>query len=189
MTVRTRIAPSPTGYLHIGNLRTALYCYLWSRHNGGEFILRVEDTDRTRLVEDAIDKILEVLTEVGIRPDEGPHHDGGFGSYIQSERIDTYAPRLHTLCENGGAYYCFCTSERLTALRTEQEELKLPPGYDGHCRHLPLEEAKERIAAGEKYTIRLKVPKNEVLVFNDLIRGRIEFNTNQIDDAVLLKSD
>lgn len=108
---------------------------------------------------------------------------------MQSERTHLYAPRLHQHCEEGSAYYCFCTSERLTVLRAEQEELKLPPGYDGHCRHIPLEEARERIANGEKYTIRLKVPKNEVLVFNDIIRGRIEFNTNTLDDTVLLKSD
>jgi glutamyl-tRNA synthetase len=189
MTVRTRLAPSPTWYLHIGNLRTALYCYLWAHHNAWKFILRVEDTDRTRLVEDAIDKILEVLTKVWIRPDEWIHHDGGFGPYIQSERLSLYQPRLHELCEKGDAYYCFCTSERLENLKKEQEELKLPPRYDGHCRHIPLEEAKERIKNGEKYTIRLKVPKAEVLVFNDMIRGRIEFNTSEVDDQVLLKSD
>jgi nondiscriminating glutamyl-tRNA synthetase len=149
----------------------------------------VEDTDRTRLVEWAVDAILDTHDILGLVPDESVRHGGEYGPYIQSERVDTYAPRLHRLCEEGTAYYCFCTSERLTALRTEQEQLKLPPGYDGHCRHLPIEEARERIANGEKYTIRLKVPKNEILVFNDLIRGRIEFNTNQIDDTVLLKSD
>lgn len=189
MTVRTRLAPSPTGYVHIGNLRTALYCFLWARHNDGQFILRIEDTDRTRLVEDAVDRIIETLTTVGMRPDEGPHHDGGYGPYTQSERLDIYTPRLHQLCEEGSAYYCFCTSERLEALKKEQEELKLPPKYDGHCRHIPLEEAREKIANGEKYTIRLKVPKAEKIIFNDLIRGRIEFNTSEVDDQVLLKSD
>jgi glutamyl-tRNA synthetase len=189
MSVRTRLAPSPTGYLHIWNLRTALYCYLWAHHNDGEFILRVEDTDRTRLVEDAVDKILDVLTEVGIRPDEWLHHDWGYGPYIQSERLHIYTPRLHKLCENGDAYYCFCTSERLEELKKEQEVLKLPPRYDGHCRHIPLEEAKDRIAQWEKYTIRLKVPKAETIIFNDMIRGRIEFNTGEVDDQVLLKSD
>lgn len=108
---------------------------------------------------------------------------------MQSERTHIYAPRLHQMCREGSAYYCFCTADRLTALRTEQEELRLPPGYDGHCRHLPLEESEERIARGEKYTIRLKVPKDEVIIFNDIIRGRIEFHTKEIDDAVLLKSD
>lgn len=189
MTVRTRFAPSPTGYLHIWSLRTVLYCYLWARHNTGSFVLRVEDTDRTRLVEDAIESMLSTLTEVGMRPDEGPHHDGGYGPYVQSERLHMYTPRLHELCEKGDAYYCFCTADRLEELRKEQEELKLPPRYDGHCRHIPLEEAKERIAQWEKYTIRLKVPKAETLIFNDMIRGRIEFNTSEIDDQVLLKSD
>lgn len=189
MSIRTRLAPSPTGYVHIGNLRTALYSYLWAKHNNGQFIIRIEDTDRTRIVEDAVDKIIEILSEVGLCPDEWPHHDGGYGPYTQSERTHIYSPMLHQLCDDGTAYYCFCTSDRLTALREEQEQLKLPPGYDGHCRHLPIEEAKDRISNGEKYTIRLKVPKNESLIFNDLIRGRIEFNTNQIDDTILLKSD
>lgn len=189
MTVRTRLAPSPTGYLHIGSLRTALYCYLWAHHNQGQYIIRIEDTDRARLVEGAVDGILNTHDILGLTPDESVRHEGEYGPYIQSERTHIYAPRLHQMCENGGAYYCFCTSERLTALRMEQEELKLPPGYDGHCRHLPIEEAKDRIAQGEKHTIRLKVPKNETIVFSDIIRGRIEFDTNQIDDAVLLKSD
>lgn len=189
MTVRTRLAPSPTWHLHIGSLRTALYCYLWAHHNKWQYIIRVEDTDRTRLVEWAVEGILDTHDILGLIPDESVRHGGEYGPYVQSERVDTYAPRLHQMCEEGTAYYCFCTSERLTALREEQEQLKLPPGYDGHCRHLPLEEAKERIANWEKYVIRLKVPKNEILIFNDLIRGRIEFNTNQIDDAVLLKSD
>jgi glutamyl-tRNA synthetase len=189
MTVRTRLAPSPTWYVHIGNLRTALYSYLWAKHNNGKFIIRIEDTDRTRLVEDAVDKIIETLTLVGMCPDEGPHHDGWYGPYTQSERTHIYSEKLHKLCEEGSAYYCFCTSDRLAALRQEQEDLKLPTWYDGHCRHLPLEEAQERIAHWEKYTIRLKTPKNEILVFNDMIRGRIEFNTNQIDDTILLKSD
>lgn len=189
MLVRTRLAPSPTGYLHIGSLRTALYCYLWARKNKGQYIIRIEDTDRTRLVEGAVEGILETHRELGLMPDEGPHHDGGYGPYTQSERLSEYAPRLHAMCEKGSAYYCFCSSERLDALRAEQMELKLPPGYDGHCRHIPLEEAKERIAKGEKCTIRLKVPKAETIVFNDLIRGRIEFQSKQIDDAVLLKSD
>ncbi len=189
MTVRTRLAPSPTWYVHIGNLRTALYSYLWARHNNGKFIIRIEDTDRTRLVEDAVDKIIETLTAVGMKPDEGPHQDGGYWPYTQSERTHIYQEKLHKISEEGSAYYCFCTSDRLAALRQEQEELKLPTGYDGHCRHLPLEEAREKIANWEKYTIRLKVPKNETLIFNDMIRGRIEFNTNQIDDTILLKSD
>lgn len=189
MTVRTRLAPSPTGYLHIGSLRTALYCYLWAHHNKWKYIIRIEDTDRTRLVEGAVDAIIDMHDILNLTPDESVRHGWLYGPYVQSERLELYAPRLHKLCEEGNGYYCFCTSERLTELRQEQEELKLPPGYDGHCRHMPLEESREKIANGEKYTIRLKVPKNETLVFNDLIRGRIEFNTNQLDDTVLLKSD
>ena len=141
------------------------------------------------MVEDAVDHIIETLTKVGMRPDEGPHHDGGYGPYTQSGRLHIYAPKLHRLCEEGTAYYCFCTLDRLEALKKEQEELKLPPRYDGYCRHIPLEEAKERIENGEKSTIRLKVPKGEKILFNDLIRGRIEFNTSEVDDQILLKSD
>lgn len=166
-----------------------LYCYLWARKNHGKYIVRVEDTDRTRFVEWAIDGMLDLHEVLGLTPDESVRHGGDFGPYIQSERLPIYQEKLHKLCEEWTAYYCFCTSERLENLRKEQEELKLPPRYDGHCRHIPLEEAKERIARGEKYTIRLKVPKGETIVFNDLIRGRIEFKTSEIDDQVLLKSD
>ncbi len=189
MSVRTRLAPSPTGYLHIWGLRTALYCYLWAHHNNWQYLIRIEDTDRTRLVEWAVDMILDTHEIVWLVPDESVRHGGKYGPYIQSERLSTYAPRLHELCEAGSAYYCFCSSERLSELRKEQEELKLPPGYDGHCRHIPLEEAKERVAKWEKYVIRLKTPKWETVVFNDLIRGRIEFKTSQVEDTVLLKSD
>lgn len=189
MTVRTRFAPSPTGDVHIGGIRTALYCFLWARHNNGKFVLRIEDTDQARLVEGSIEGMIDALTRMGLTPDEGPQHDGGCGPYIQSHRLPIYTERLHKLVEEGTAYYCFCTAERLDALRTEQEELKLPPRYDGHCRHVPLEEARERIEKWEKYTIRLKVPKGEKIVFNDVIRGRIEFNTSEVDDCVLMKSD
>lgn len=189
MTVRTRFAPSPTGDVHIGSIRTALYCYLWAQHNHWKFILRIEDTDQLRLVEGSVDGVIDILERMSLISDEWPHKHGEYGPYTQSERLDIYTPRLHALCEAGTAYYCFCTSDRLDTLRNEQESLKLPPGYDGHCRHIPLEEAKERIANGEKYTIRLKVPKGEKIIFNDLIRGRIEFNTSEVDDCVLMKSD
>jgi glutamyl-tRNA synthetase len=189
MSVRTRLAPSPTWSIHIGNLRTALYAYLWAKHNSWEYIIRIEDTDRTRLVEGAVDAILDVHDILGLTPDESVRHGGPYGPYVQSERLHIYAPRLHKLCEEGTAYYCFCTNERLETLKKEQEELKLPPRYDGHCRHIPLEEARERITNGERYTIRLKVPKWETIIFNDLIRGRIEFKTAEVDDQVLLKSD
>lgn len=189
MSVRTRLAPSPTGYLHIWSLRTALYCYLWAHHNKWEYIIRVEDTDRTRLVEGAVDAIFDMHDLLDIAPTESVQHGGEYWPYIQSERLHIYQPRLHKLCEEGSAYYCFCSSDRLDELRKEQEELKLPPRYDGHCRHIPYEEAQERIKNGEKYTIRIKVPKAEKIIFNDLIRGRIEFNTSEVEDQVILKSD
>jgi nondiscriminating glutamyl-tRNA synthetase len=187
--VTTRFAPSPTGYLHIGGLRTALYCYLLARRHGGKFLLRIEDTDRTRLVPDAIPNMLRMFEIFGIVPDEGPHKDGGRGPYLQSERLPIYQERLHDLVKQGHAYYCFCSSERLDALRQEQEELKLPPRYDGHCRNLPYEESRARVDAGESYTIRLKVPKAEKVEMIDLIRGRIEFNTSDVEDQILLKTD
>jgi nondiscriminating glutamyl-tRNA synthetase len=140
-------------------------------------------------VEWAVDAIFDTHDILGLAPDESVRHGGEYGPYIQSERLATYAPRLHNMCENGTGYYCFCTSERLTALKEEQELLKLPPRYDGLCRDIPLEEARERIANGEKYVIRLKVPKAEKIIFNDLIRGRIEFNSSEVEDQVLLKSD
>ncbi len=189
MTVRTRFAPSPTWYIHIGGLRTLLYCYLWAKKNKWDYILRIEDTDRSRLVDDAIEWILEVHKTLGILPDEWPHKDGGHGPYIQSERTHIYQEKLHKLCQEGSGYYCFCTSERLENLKKEQQELKLPPRYDKHCRHIPYDEAKARVDAGEKYTIRLKVPEAETLIFNDLIRWKIEFKTSEIDDQILLKSD
>lgn len=189
MTVRTRFAPSPTGFIHIGGLRTMLYCYLWAKKNNWQYIVRVEDTDQTRFVEGAIESMLDLHEELGLTPDESVRHGWDKWPYQQSHRLEIYQEKLHKLCEEGSAYYCFCTPERLDNLRKEQEELKLPPRYDGHCRDIPYEEALERVKSWEKYTIRLKVPKAETIVFNDLIRGRIEFKTSEIDDQVLLKSD
>lgn len=166
-----------------------LYCYLWAHKNHWQYIVRVEDTDQTRFVDWAIDSMLDIHDTLGLTPDESVRHWGEYGPYQQSKRLPIYQEKLHKLCEEGTAYYCFCSSDRLDELRKEQEELKLPPRYDGHCRHIPYEEALERVKAGEKYTIRLKVPKAETIVFNDLIRGRIEFKTSEIDDQVLLKSD
>lgn len=123
-----------------------LYCYLWAKHNSGKYIVRIEDTDRSRFVEGSIDKIFDIHAKLGISIDESIEHGGPHGPYIQSQRLDTYAPRLHKLCDEGTAYYCFCTPERLDALKKEQQALKLPPRYDGHCRHIPLDEARERIA-------------------------------------------
>lgn len=194
--VRVRFAPSPTGYLHIGGLRTALYNYLFAKHNNGKFILRIEDTDRTRYVEGAIENLINSLHWAGIKYDEGVFVENGkivqrgeYGPYIQSERLDVYKKYVDELIEKGYAYYCFCTKERLDRVREEQKIKGLIPRYDGLCRSLSLEEAKERIANGEEYVVRLKLPPNRDIKFKDLVRGDITINTEDLDDQVLLKSD
>lgn len=194
--VRLRFAPSPTGYLHIGGLRTALYNYLFAKHNNGKFILRIEDTDRTRYVEGAIENLIESLQWAGIEYDEGVFVENGkivqkgeYGPYIQSERLDIYQKYVDELIEKGYAYYCFCSKERLDKVREEQKIKGLIPKYDGLCRSLSLEEAREKIANGEEYVVRLKLPPNRDIKFEDLVRGNITINTEDIDDQVLLKSD
>lgn len=194
--VRLRFAPSPTGYLHIGGLRTALYNYLFAQHNNGKFILRIEDTDQTRFVEGAIENLIESLKWAGIKYDEGVFVEdhklvqkGKYGPYIQSQRLDIYKKYVDELIEKGHAYYCFCSKERLDALRDEQKIKGLVPKYDGFCRNIPLEEARKRIANGEEYVVRLKLPHDRDIKFHDLVRGDIVINTNDIDDQVLLKSD
>jgi len=191
MTIKTRLAPSPTWFVHIGSLRLALYDYLFAKKNNWIYTIRIEDTDQTRSIEWAYENMVKVFEDVWIIPEEWPtpYKDMGNWPYIQSERLSLYRPYLEKMVEEWNAYYCFCTSERLEELRAEQESLKLPTKYDWHCRDLPLEDAKARIASWEKYVIRLKVPKWEKIVFNDLVRGRVEFNTADIDDQVLLKSD
>lgn len=194
--VRLRFAPSPTGYLHIGGLRTALYNYLYAKNNNGKFILRIEDTDQTRLVGDALENLVQSLKWAGIQYDEGVYIEDGrivqkgeYGPYIQSERLDIYKKYVDQLIESGHAYYCFCSKERLDAVRDEQKIKGLVPKYDGFCRSLSLDEAKARIANGEEYVVRLKLPKNYDVHFKDLVRGDITINTDDIDDQVLLKSD
>ncbi|WP_427340411.1 glutamate--tRNA ligase [Caloranaerobacter sp. DY30410] len=194
--VRVRFAPSPTGYLHIGNFRTALYNYLFAKNQGGKYILRIEDTDRTRYVEGAIENLIESLLWAGVVHDEGVFIENGkivqkgeYGPYIQSERLDIYKKYVEELIEKGHAYYCFCSKERLDKIREEQKSKGLTPRYDGHCRDITIEEAKKRIEAGEEYTVRLKLPPNKDIKFKDLIRGEITINTNDLDDQVLLKSD
>lgn len=191
-----RFAPSPTGYLHIGGLRTALYNYLFARHNNGKFILRIEDTDRTRYVEGAIEDLIESLHWTGIEYDEGVFVEDGkivqrgeYGPYIQSERLDIYKKYVDELIEKGHAYYCFCSKERLDKVREEQKVKGLIPKYDGLCRSLSLEEARKRIDNGEEYVVRLKLPHDKDIKFHDLIRGDITINTEDTDDQVLLKSD
>lgn len=194
--IRLRFAPSPTGFIHIGSIRTALYNYLFTKHNNGKFILRIEDTDQTRLVEGAIENLIESLSWAGVEYDEGVFVEdgkivqrGNYGPYIQSQRLDIYIKYVDELIEKGHAYYCFCSKERLESVREEQKIKGLVPKYDGFCRNVSIEEAKERIAKGEEYVVRLKLPQNYDVKFHDLVRGDIVINTDDIDDQVLLKSD
>lgn len=197
MSVRVRFAPSPTGYVHIGSLRTALYDYLYAKKHDGKYVLRIEDTDRTRLVEDALDNLLEAVEWAGVMHDEGPVHNengemiqvGDKGPYVQSERLDIYRPYVDQLIEQGDAYYCFCSKERLDAVREENKAKGIISGYDGHCRDLSLDEAKKRIEAGDQYVVRLKLPADKEVVIDDMVRGRVVMNTNDSDDQVLLKAD
>lgn len=197
MKIRARFAPSPTGYLHIGGLRTALYNYLFARKNGGDFLLRLEDTDRTRYVEGAAENLIKSLADCNLSWDEGVILDdegnlaekGDFGPYMQSKRLDIYKKYVDELLASGKAYYCFCSSERLGTLREEQMAHSLPPKYDKHCVNLSKEEITSKLAAGEPYVVRLNVPENEIVEFDDLIRGNIKINSNDVDDQVLLKSD
>ncbi|PJA47741.1 glutamate--tRNA ligase [Candidatus Uhrbacteria bacterium CG_4_9_14_3_um_filter_36_7] len=193
--VRVRFAPSPTGFLHIGGLRTALYNYLFAKNQGGVFILRIEDTDQTRYVEGAIESLLRTLSIMGINPDEGPFLEdnkikqiGEFGPYIQSERTSLYREYIKKLIENKTAYYCFCSQERLDNLRKEQELAKMTTKYDRHCLHLTKEEIEKKLEANEPYVIRLKIPEGETR-FEDIIRGPITISNQEVDDQVLIKSD
>lgn len=194
--VRVRFAPSPTGYLHIGGLRTALYDYLFAKNKGGKYILRIEDTDQSRFVDDAIENLLDSLEWSGVVHDEGVFIEDGkvvqkgdYGPYIQSERLDIYSKYLNQLIESDKAYYCFCEKERLEKLREQQKEHNQNIGYDGKCRTVTVEEAKERIAAGEEYVVRLRLPEHTDIVFDDMVRGKIVINTDDMDDQVLLKAD
>ena len=187
--VRTRFAPSPTGYMHIGNLRTALYAYLIAKKHGGDFILRIEDTDQERYVEGAVDLIYRTLKETGLIHDEGPDIGGDYGPYIQSERRGIYQEYAEKLVELGGAYYCFCDKERLDNLRAVQEASKTPTKYDGYCRNLSKEEIEEKKAAGIPYVIRQKMPTTGTTSFDDVIFGTIKVDNSTLDDNVLLKSD
>ena len=188
-TVKTRFAPSPTGYLHVGGLRTALYAYLFAKQNHGKIVLRIEDTDQKREVEGAEENLIKTLQWAGISFDEGPHVGGDNEPYQQSGRTEKYQYYARELVDNGQAYYCFCAEERLEELRQKQEASKLPTGYDGYCRTLTADEIKEKLKRGVSHVIRLKVPKNELIIFEDIIRGKVKFATGIIDDQVLLKSD
>jgi len=187
-TVRTRFAPSPTGYMHVGNLRTALYAYLIAKKDGGSFILRIEDTDRERYVEGAVDIIYSTLKDAGLTWDEGPDIGGQYGPYIQSERMDAYLDYAKQLVEKGGAYYCFCSKEELES-RCVTGEAEGVVRYDGHCGSLTKDECGRRVSAGESYVIRQKMPREGVTMFDDLVYGTIEVDNSELEDQVLIKSD
>lgn len=186
---RLRLAPSPTGFLHLGNFRTALFAYLLAKHWEGEFILRIEDTDNKREVEGAVDSLLKVLHIMGISFAEGPHIGGQYAPYIQSQRLDLYKKYAHQLVEDGKAYYCFATPEELETMRQEQTAAHLPPRYDRRYRNIPLPEAKQKIADGQKYVIRQAMPLEGSVTVHDELRGDIIFQASELEDHVLLKSD
>jgi len=190
ITPRVRFAPSPTGYLHIGGLRTALYNYLFAKNKNGKLILRIEDTDRKRFVEGAVENLIDTLNWAGITFDEGPDMGGESGPYLQSERLQIYKELVEKLVSEQKAYYCFCTPERLEHLREEQQKLKLPQAkYDKHCLSLSKSEIDEKLNSNIPFVIRLNVHPEQKVFFNDVIRETVEFDTNNIDDQVLLKSD
>ena len=187
--VRTRFAPSPTGYMHVGNLRTALYAYLTARAHDGKFLLRIEDTDQTRQVEGAIDIIYNTLKETNLLWDEGPDVGGDYGPYIQSERKGIYKEYVDKLIESGHAYRCFCTKERLEEVNKIKAASGQPTGYDRHCRNLTQEEIDANLAAGIPYVVRQKIPQEGKTSFNDMVYGVIEVDNSELDDQVLVKQD
>ena len=189
MEVRTRFAPSPTGYMHLGNLRSALYTYLFAKANGGKFILRIEDTDQSRYVPGAVDVIYRTLKSIGMQWDEGPDIGGDFGPYVQSERKNMYLPYAEQLVKAGKAYYCFCTEEELAARREEAAKRGETFKYDKHCLHLSPEEVQRRIAAGEPYVIRQNVPEHGEASFDDVLYGHIAVDCSDLDDMILIKAD
>lgn len=196
MDTRVRFAPSPTGYVHIGSLRTALYDFLYAKGKQGKYILRIEDTDRSRFVEGALENLIKSLEWAGVNHDEGVFLENGkivqkgnYGPYIQSERLDLYKEYINKLLDKGLAYRCFCSKERLDKVREEQKKRGETPMYDKHCRGLSQEEIQKNLDEGKDYVIRLKIPEDEDVKFKDLIRGDISINSKEIDDQVLIKSD
>ncbi len=183
--VRTRFAPSPTGFMHIGNLRTALYCYLFAKQNKGDFILRIEDTDLERTVDGAVDVIYNTLAQSGMHIDEGPIQGGNYGPYVQTERKDIYMKYALELVEKGAAYYCFCDKERLDSLATDSGIKR----YDKHCMHLSKEEVEERIKRGDSWVIRQNMPTEGFSEFDDLVFGNVKIPNNELEDQILIKSD
>ncbi|HEY0605887.1 MAG TPA: glutamate--tRNA ligase [Herpetosiphonaceae bacterium] len=186
---RTRFAPSPTGYVHIGSMRTILFEWLWARHTGGQFLLRIEDTDRNRFVEGAEEQLKESIRMMDLQWDEGPDVNGPFAPYKQSERLDIYHKHADELLVKGHLYKCWCTPERLQRVREEQQARKEPPGYDRHCRFLSAEERAAEEASGKPYVVRIAVPLEGETVVNDLIRGPITFQNALQNDLVMIKGD
>lgn len=187
LKVRTRFAPSPTGFMHIGNLRTALYEYLIAKSQGGDFVLRIEDTDQERLVDGAEKIIYKTLKKVGLEHDEGPDIGGEYGPYVQSKRKDMYRPYAEQLVREGKAYYCFCSKERLESLKSENGEFA--SGYDRHCRELPKEEAERLLKQGVPYVIRQKMPSEGSTTFEDAVFGTITVENSELQDQILIKAD
>lgn len=183
--VRTRFAPSPTGFLHVGGLRTALYCYLFAKQNNGDFILRIEDTDLERYVEGAVDIIYSTLKEANMQIDEGPNEGGPYGPYVQTERKDLYMKYALELVEKKAAYYCFCDKERLDSLASDNGIKR----YDKHCMHLSEEEVQMRLQRGDKWVIRQNMPTTGVSEFEDLVYGTVTVPNNELEDQILIKSD
>jgi len=187
--VRTRFAPSPTGYPHVGNIRTALFAWLFARHEGGKFIVRIEDTDMSRKVEGAVEAILNSLRWLSLDWDEGPEVGGDYGPYFQSQRLKFYQEAADKLISKGDAYYCYCSSDRLDEMRKEQMKRKQPPGYDRKCRNLTGQQRSEYELQGITPVVRFKIPLEGQTTFTDLLRGEVTFENSTIDDFVLLKSD
>ncbi|MBI1806345.1 MAG: glutamate--tRNA ligase [Ignavibacteria bacterium] len=188
-TIRVRFAPSPTGYLHVGGLRTALYNFLFARKHGGVFILRIEDTDRTRYVNDAVDNLIETLRWAGLDYDEGPEKGGTLGPYVQSQRLEIYKQHVDRLLNTRTAYRCFCTPDRLEMMRKEQEARHISPKYDRNCLSLSQQEIQENARKGIPCVVRMKIPDSLTIRFHDVIRDDVEFSSEMLDDQVLMKSD
>ena len=185
---RTRIAPSPTGDPHIGTLFQALFNYAFAKKHQGQFIVRIEDTDKARQVSSSEDAIFQALDWIGLTPDESIKHPGKFGPYRQSDRLKLYQQYADQLIKDNHAYYCFCSSDRLDQVRKDMQAKGQPPMYDQHCRSLDVKKAEAK-AKKEPHVIRMKIPKNQTIKVNDLLRGEIKFNSNTIDDQIILKSD
>lgn len=189
MSVRTRFAPSPTGYMHVGNLRTALYCYLMSKKHDGQFLLRIEDTDQERLMSGTRDSLINLLKWCDLEFDEGPGIDGPHAPYVQSERLGLYREHAEKLLKSDHAYRCFCTKDDLDKMRELQTAHSLPPRYDGRCRELSSKEIESKMAEGKPFVIRQSIPVSQKVIFEDGVRGRVTFHTKDLEDQVLMKSD